>query len=75
MTTAVAITIGLSLGTLLEPGAGLNMVADANAAAVAKEAPSLVSTIINLIPKNLSKRWQVVKSCRLSSSPWVWVSH
>lgn len=52
LTTAVAITIGLGLGTLLEPGAGLNMVADANAAAVAKEAPSLVSTIINLIPKN-----------------------
>ncbi|WP_293266324.1 dicarboxylate/amino acid:cation symporter [Neptunomonas sp.] len=55
LTTAVAITIGLGLGTILAPGDGLNMVADANAAAVAKDAkdaPSLVSTIINLIPKN-----------------------
>ncbi|WP_241503958.1 dicarboxylate/amino acid:cation symporter [Pelagibaculum spongiae] len=50
LTTAVAITIGLLLGTLMEPGAGLNMVADK--VMVAKEAPSLVSTIINLIPKN-----------------------
>jgi Na+/H+-dicarboxylate symporter len=52
LTTAVAITIGLGLGTILTPGAGLNMTADVNAAAVAKEAPSLMTTIINLIPKN-----------------------
>ncbi len=52
MTTAVAITIGLGLGTLLTPGDGLNMVASATAAAAATEAPSLVSTILGLIPKN-----------------------
>lgn len=52
LSTAVAITIGLGLGAILTPGAGLNMTADANAAAVAKEAPSLVTTVINLIPKN-----------------------
>lgn len=51
-TTAVAISIGLGLGTLLAPGAGLNMQADATAAAAAKEAPSLISTLIGLIPKN-----------------------
>ncbi len=51
-TTAVAITIGLGLGILLEPGAGLNMQADASAAVAAKEAPSLVTTILGLIPKN-----------------------
>lgn len=51
-TTAVAITIGLGLGILLEPGAGLNMQADASAAVAAKEAPSLVSTLLALIPKN-----------------------
>jgi len=51
-TTAVAISIGLGLGTVLAPGAGLDMQADASAAAAAKEAPSLVSTLIGLIPKN-----------------------
>ena len=51
-TTAVAISIGLGLGTIFEPGAGLNMQPDAGAAAAAKEAPSLVSTLIGLIPKN-----------------------
>ena len=51
-TTAVAITIGLGLGILLEPGAGLNMQPDASAAVAAKEAPSLVSTLLALIPKN-----------------------
>ncbi len=51
-TTAVAITIGLGLGILLEPGAGLNMQPDASAAVAAKEAPSLASTLLALIPKN-----------------------
>ncbi|WP_036228664.1 dicarboxylate/amino acid:cation symporter [Marinobacterium jannaschii] len=51
-TTAVAITIGLGLGTLFAPGAGLNMSASAETAAAAKEAPSLVTTILGLIPKN-----------------------
>lgn len=50
-TTAVAISIGLGLATLLTPGEGLNMVA-ANAATDAKEAPTLVQTLLNLIPKN-----------------------
>ena len=51
-TTAVAITIGLGLGTLFAPGAGLNMSASAEAATAAKEAPSLVTTLLGLIPKN-----------------------
>ncbi|GAA3924367.1 dicarboxylate/amino acid:cation symporter [Litoribacillus peritrichatus] len=50
-TTAVAITIGMVLATLLTPGDGLNMVASA-AADEGKSAPSLVDTIINLVPKN-----------------------
>lgn len=50
-TTAVAITIGLGLGTVLAPGAGLNMVADMSVTA-AKDAPSLINTVLNLIPKN-----------------------
>jgi len=52
VTTAVAITIGLGLGSILQPGAGLNMTAGADTAAIAKEAPSLINTIISLIPKN-----------------------
>lgn len=50
-TTAVAITIGLGLGTIFSPGAGLNM--DASAASQAtKEAPTLVQTLLNMIPTN-----------------------
>ncbi len=50
-TTAVAISIGLGLATILTPGDGLNMVAN-DVAAVGKEAPTLVSTLLNMIPKN-----------------------
>ncbi|GAB3519002.1 dicarboxylate/amino acid:cation symporter [Photobacterium alginatilyticum] len=50
-TTAVAISIGLGLATLLTPGEGLNMAAT-TAASDAKEAPTLVQTILNLVPKN-----------------------
>ena len=50
-TTAVAISIGLGLATLLTPGEGLNMTASATGS-VGKEAPTLVQTILNLVPKN-----------------------
>ncbi|WP_286239255.1 dicarboxylate/amino acid:cation symporter [Neptuniibacter halophilus] len=50
-TTAVAISIGLGLATLLTPGLGLDM-AITEAAPAAKEAPTLVQTLLNLIPKN-----------------------
>ncbi len=49
-TTAVAISIGLGIGTIFEPGAGLNMVATSEA--VIKEAPSLVDTVLAMVPKN-----------------------
>lgn len=49
-TTAVAISIGLGIGTILEPGAGLNMVATSEV--VAKDAPSLVDTVLAMVPKN-----------------------
>ncbi|OIN09116.1 dicarboxylate/amino acid:cation symporter [Oceanisphaera psychrotolerans] len=49
-TTAVAITIGLALALLFTPGAGLNMtITDPTAA---NEAPSLVETLLALIPQN-----------------------
>tara|TARA_R110002095_G_scaffold65341_1_gene55195 strand:- start:4945 stop:6225 length:1281 start_codon:yes stop_codon:yes gene_type:complete len=50
-TTAVAISIGLAMATLFTPGEGLNMIAN-DTAAVAKEAPTLVQTLLNMIPKN-----------------------
>jgi Na+/H+-dicarboxylate symporter len=50
-TTAVAISIGLGLGTLFTPGEGINMVASGTAAA-SKEAPTLVQTLLAMIPTN-----------------------
>ncbi|CCN47458.1 putative Proton/sodium-glutamate symport protein [Vibrio nigripulchritudo MADA3029] len=50
-TTAIAISIGLALATLLTPGAGIN-IATAETATAAKESPSLVTTLLNIIPKN-----------------------
>lgn len=50
-TTAVAISIGLGLGTLLTPGAGLNMEIPASSY-VAKEAPTFIETLLNMIPTN-----------------------
>ena len=49
-TTAVAITIGLAIGTILQPGVGV----DLGAAAVmeAKQAPPLIDTLLNIVPKN-----------------------
>ena len=50
MTTAVAITIGLILGVVFQPGAGIDIQADLQAQA--KEAPGLVTTLLNIIPTN-----------------------
>lgn len=49
-TTAVAITIGLALGAILKPGAGLEMVAAATEGTV--KAPTFVDMIVGLIPTN-----------------------
>ncbi len=50
LTTAVAITIGLSLGTLIQPGVGISL--GEVAAMTPKAAPSLVDTLIAMVPKN-----------------------
>lgn len=50
LTTAVAITIGLGLGTILQPGAGVDL--GGATAVAAKEAPSLVNTLLNIVTKN-----------------------
>lgn len=49
-TTAVAITIGLTIGTILQPGVGIEMVAATPMEA--KEAPSFINTLVDLVPKN-----------------------
>lgn len=50
LSTAVAISIGLALGNLLQPGAGLELVAQQ--AEVVKTAPSLTDTLVALVPTN-----------------------
>lgn len=49
-TTAIAITIGLTLGILLEPGAGIDL--GAAVAMEPKAAPSFVQTLLNMVPRN-----------------------
>lgn len=49
-TTAIAITIGLFVGVLLEPGVGVSL--ETASAMTVKEAPSLVDTLLNVITKN-----------------------
>lgn len=51
-TTAIAITIGLMFGALVNPGADLAMEITEKAATTAKQAPSLVQTLLAIIPKN-----------------------
>jgi len=49
-TTAVAVTIGLVLGSVFNPGAGLSIPIDAQVAST--EAPTIVETLLNIVPKN-----------------------
>ena len=51
-TTVVAVTIGLTLGTWLQPGAGAGLGLEAVDQAAPVEAPSLVDTLVNLVPSN-----------------------
>ena len=50
VSTAIAISIGLLLGHLLQPGAGLGLVAKHTE--VAKEMPSFAQTLVDLVPTN-----------------------
>lgn len=54
VTTAVAITVALSIGNLINPGIGLNMDAiQASSSVSTAEATSVANTILNIIPKNI----------------------
>ncbi|MDD2887584.1 MAG: dicarboxylate/amino acid:cation symporter [Aliarcobacter sp.] len=50
LTTAIAITIGLIVGIVLEPGVGVSL--ETAAKTSVKEAPALVDTLLNIITKN-----------------------
>ncbi|SES94281.1 Na+/H+-dicarboxylate symporter [Natronincola peptidivorans] len=50
MTTAVAVTIGLVLGNVMQPGAGLSIPVDASIEA--GQSPPLAETLLNIIPRN-----------------------
>ena len=51
VTTAFAIVLGLILGSVIEPGAGMNMPAEGLVAS-AKDAPPLMQVIVNIFPTN-----------------------
>ncbi len=51
-TTALAVTVAISVATLIRPGIGLNMASIQKGEAVAAESTSAVDTILNIIPEN-----------------------
>ncbi|MBT7766987.1 MAG: dicarboxylate/amino acid:cation symporter [Bdellovibrionales bacterium] len=51
MTTGLAITLALLIGKLINPGEGVNIVAE-GASFTAKNAPSFTQVLINIIPTN-----------------------
>lgn len=51
ITTAIAVTIALAIGALIQPGAGLNMHAAAQASNVTVN-QTVTDTILNMIPEN-----------------------
>ncbi len=52
LTSAFAVAIGLLAGNLFRPGAGLALAGAADAAGKALNQPSLITTLLNIIPTN-----------------------
>ena len=52
VTTALAITVALSIGKIINPGLGLDMASIQTAEPTIAEATSLSDTLLNIIPKN-----------------------
>lgn len=52
LTTALAITLALGISLILEPGKGINLVASSTVELDIQAPPSLVTTLINLVPTN-----------------------
>ena len=51
-TTALAVTVAITVATVIRPGIGLNMSSIVKGDAVAAESTSAVDTILNIIPEN-----------------------
>lgn len=51
-TTAVAVTVAITLGTIIRPGIGLNMDAIQASETTVAEATSVADTLLNIIPEN-----------------------
>ena len=52
LTSALAVTIGLAFANVFRPGEGMNIVGAAAVQGKAAAAPSLVTTILNIVPTN-----------------------
>lgn len=52
ITSAFAILIGLGIGSLIKPGLGLNIMADAAAEGKAAESPTLIQILLDIVPTN-----------------------
>lgn len=52
VTSAFAIMIGLGIGSLIKPGLGLNIIADAAAEGKAAESPTLIQILLDIVPTN-----------------------
>lgn len=50
-TTSIAISVGLGVGYLIKPGAGLSLQAAVSAEPI-KEVPSLIDTLVDIVPTN-----------------------
>ncbi|WP_332632627.1 dicarboxylate/amino acid:cation symporter [Halalkalibacter flavus] len=52
ITTAIAISIGLFIGSVFSPGEGLDIPVSAEQQVESKEAPGIIDTLLNIVPKN-----------------------
>lgn len=51
-TSALAVTIGLAFANVFQPGAGMNIIGNEAVKGKIAEAPSLMTTILNIVPTN-----------------------
>ncbi|WP_209121792.1 dicarboxylate/amino acid:cation symporter [Alkalihalobacillus sp. BA299] len=52
LTTAIAISIGLFIGSVFSPGEGLDIPVSAEQQVESKEAPGIIDTLLNIVPTN-----------------------
>ncbi len=51
-TSAIAVSIGLAFANMLQPGSGMNIVGNEAIKGKVAESPSLVTTLLNIVPTN-----------------------